>query len=123
MAGNPMFIKKYDNPQELLEKIEEYFNTTPPKEQTRAGLCVFLGITTMTLCNYKNGSQGDEIAEVVRWAYTRMEHKYEMDLNYRPNPTGPIFALKQYGWKDSQDVDVKASGFESVCNDPRPSEK
>lgn len=116
-------VKAYENGEELMEKIEAYFNETPVKDQTRAGLCIYLGITRMTFHNYKNGSQGDEIKEAIEWACTRLENKYELDLNYRPNPTGPIFALKQYGWKDNQDVEVKSSGFEIVCNVPRPTEK
>lgn len=115
--------KAYESAEEFMNKVEEYFDNTDVKIQTRAGLCLFLGITKMTFYNYCNGSQGDEMREVCEWAKTRLEHKYELDLNMRPNPTGPIFALKQYGWKDQQDVDVKASGIEIVCNIPRPSEK
>lgn len=116
-------VKAYESAEVLMEKIEEYFDTTEPKLQTRAGLCVFLGITKMTFHNYKNGSQGEEIKEAIEWACTRLENKYEIDLNLRPNPTGPIFALKQYGWKDNQEVEAKVSGFEIVCNVPRPEEK
>lgn len=113
----------YDNADELLKKIEEYFDTTPVKEQTRAGLCIFLGISTTTMVNYKSGAKGEEIKKVAEWAYTRLEHKYELDLNVKNNPSGPIFALKQYGWRDSQEVEAKVSGFEIVCNVPRPEEK
>ena len=116
-------IRKYDDPKALMEKVEAYFNETPPKEQTRAGLCVFLGICKTTFHKYLRGEIGPEIAEVIDWACTRLENKYELDLNHRPNPTGPIFALKQYGWKDQQEVDAKLSGFEIVTNVPRPEEK
>jgi hypothetical protein len=116
-------VKAYENADKLMEKVEEYFDITEPKFQTRAGLCIHLGITKQTFLNYKNGTQGDEMKEVCEWACTRLENKYEVDLSLRPNPTGPIFALKQYGWRDSQDVDLKSSGFEIVCNVPRPEEK
>ena len=116
-------IRKYENEKELMEKVEAYFNETPPKEQTRAGLCVYLGISKNTFLNYHKGTLGDKIAEVMDWACTRLENKYELDLNHKPNPTGPIFALKQYGWKDAQEVDAKVSGFEIVTNVPRPEEK
>lgn len=118
-----LFKKKFETAEELMEKIEEYFNTTDPREQTGAGLCIFLGISRMTYCNYKNGTAGPEIQEAIQWAQTRLENKYALDLNHKPNPTGPIFALKQLGWKDNQDVEVKAQGFEIVCNVPRPEEK
>lgn len=116
-------VVAYEDADVLMEKIEAYFDETEPKFQTRAGLCVYLGITKQTFHNYKNGTQGEKIKEAIEWACTRLENKYEMDLNLRPNPTGPIFALKQYGWKDNQDVEVKSSGFEIVCNVPRPQEK
>lgn len=116
-------IRKYDDAKELMEKVEDYFNETNPKDQTRAGLCVYLGICMTTFQKYKNGTLGEEIKEVMEWACTRLENKYELDLSHRPNPTGPIFALKQYGWKDSQEVDAKLSGFEIVTNVPRPEEK
>ena len=116
-------LRKYDNAKDLMEKVEEYFNTTKPQDQTAAGLCIFLGIARTTYNNYAAGSLGEEVAEVIAWAKTRLEHKYALDLNYKANPTGPIFALKQLGWRDNQDVDVRASGFEIVCNVPRPEEK
>ena len=116
------FCKVYDELQSS-QRVAEYFNTTNPKDQTGAGLCIHLGISKSTYNKYANGSIGEEAAEAIAWAKTRLEHKYALDLNYKPNPTGPIFALKQLGWRDNQDVDVKTSGFEIVCNVPRPEEK
>lgn len=118
-----IFKRKYESAEELYKKIEEYFDTTPLNEQTRAGLCIFLGITKMTFHNYKNGSLGEEIAEAIEWACTRLENKYELDLGRGRNPAGPIFALKQYGWKNNHDVEVKGSGtIEIISNIPRPSD-
>lgn len=115
--------KAFEKPEDFEEKVEEYFDNTPMGDQTRAGLCVYLGITTRTLKNYKDGTQGQEFADIAAFACTRLEMKYEDALNKKNNPTGPIFALKQYEWRDNQDVDVKGSGFEIVCNVPRPEEK
>lgn len=117
------WTKKFETAEELLNKIEEYFESTPVREQTRAGLCLFLGITKETFYFYKIGERGEDFKEAAEWAVTRLEHKYELDLNLKNNPTGPIFALKQYGWKDNQEVEAKVSGFEIVCNVPRPEEK
>ena len=118
-----MFKPKFSNADDLLKKVEEYFENTNVRDQTRAGLCIYLGISSELMCAYKRGEKGEDFREVILWAYTRLEHKYEVDLNYKANPTGPIFALKQYGWKDNQDVEVKSSGFEIICNVPRPEEK
>lgn len=118
-----LFKRKFETADELFEKIEKYFDETPIKDQTRAGLCVYLGITKMTFHNYKNGGQGEEFAQAVEWACTRLENKYELDLNYKNNPTGSIFALKQYGWKNNHDVEVKGTGsIQIVTNIPRPKE-
>lgn len=115
--------RKFEKAEDFVAKAEEYFEKTPVKEQTRAGLCVYLGMSTDLLLQYKKGEKGEDFKEAALWVYTRLEHKYEVDLNLRANPTGPIFALKQYGWKDNQDVEVKSAGFEIVCNIPRPEEK
>ena len=114
--------KKYEDAEELMARIEDYFNNTPSIDQTGAGLCIYLGISRTTYTNYKNGTNGPEIQEVIGWAQTRLENKYALDLNRKPNPTGPIFALKQLGWRDNQDVEMKATGWEIVCNVPRPEE-
>ena len=116
-------VKAFNSAEEFMDKVEEYFDNTDVKFQTRAGLCQYLSITVGTFYNYKNGSQGEDMKEVAEWACTRLENKYELDLNLRPNPTGPIFALKQYGWRDNQDVEVKGTGSISiVTNIPRPKE-
>jgi hypothetical protein len=118
-----LFERKFKTAKEFLEKIEEYFDITDAREQTRAGLCLFLGITKNTLYNYKCGDQGDDFKEAAEWACTRLEHKYELDLNNKRNPAGSIFALKQYGWKNNHDVEVKGTGAISiVTNIPRPKE-
>lgn len=108
----------------LLPKIEEYFETTDPKEQTRAGLCVFLGITRATLDNYKKGND-EKLTDIVNWAITRLEAGLESDLKRsKGNPAGTIFALKNIaGWRNNQDVEVKGSGqFNIITNIPRPKE-
>ena len=108
----------------LLPKVEEYFEETEPKYQTRAGLCVYLGITRATLDNYKK-SDDQELSDIVNWALTRLEEGLEIGLkNTRGNPTGIIFALKNVaGWRDNQDVEVKGSGnFNIITNIPRPKE-
>ena len=118
--NNGRFGAKYNTAEELMAKIEEYFDTTEPKFQTRAGLCIFLGINKATFHHYKN-SDKEGFADAIEWACTRLEAKYEYDLNTKANVTAPIFALKQYGWRENQDVEVKGSGsFNIISNIPRP---
>lgn len=117
-----MWVKKYDDPKVFMEKAEEYFEVTPTRDQTKADFCVYMGISTALLSKYKSGGQGEEFKEISEWVYTRLERKWEADLNYKANPTGPIFALKQYGWRDNQEVEAKVTGFDIICNVPRPNE-
>jgi hypothetical protein len=115
------FQKKYEDVTVLLEKIEAYFNETPIEDQTRAGLCIYLGISMTTYRAYKNDNG---LHEAIEWADTRLENKYEYDLNKKNNPTAPIFALKQYGWADKSEQEIRGSGsFKIVTNIPRPNEE
>lgn len=122
--GTKGFIKSWDNAEELEAKVDEYFDNTLENECTRSGLALHLGISTRTLKNYENGTQGEEIKYVVEKAITRIEAGLEKKLiNVRGNPTGTIFALKNVaGWKDNQDVELKSTGIEIVCNVPRPTD-
>lgn len=118
--GKRGFQKAYESGELLQQKIEEYFDTVPEIEQTRAGLALFLGITKETLVNYSK--RDDDLGEVAGLALTRLEAGLEGALKkIRGNPTGTIFALKNVaGWRDNQDVEVKSSGFDIVCKIPRP---
>jgi len=123
--GKRGFIKAWDNAEELEKMVDDYFDTRNAEDCTRSGLALHLGISTRTLRNYEVGTQGEEIRDVIERAITRIEHGLELDLKRtRGNPSGTIFALKNIaGWRDNQDVEVKASGFEIVCNVTRPEEK
>ena len=110
-------IKKYKTGQELSEAIDKYFDTVPVNEQTRAGLFVFLGITKPTWYSYE---KQEEFREVIEFATLRLESKYELQLNEKSRP-GDIFALKQYGWTDKQEVENKMSGgVQIISSIPRP---
>lgn len=117
-----LFLKAY-TAEDLKKKSEEYFESTPEERQTRAGLCVYLGISSMTLTNYMRGTD-PKLKEVAEFIHTRLEAKYELALNMKNNTSGPIFALKQYGWRDAQETELKGSGqFQIVTNVPRPTEE
>lgn len=119
-------IKRRYGPEELRKKGEEYFDTHPdPKEVTIAGMCLYLDMSYNTYKKYLS-SDDIELREAAEWLATRLQHKYEMDLNNKQNPTGPIFVLKQkpFGWSDKQDVEVSGQGtFNIISNIPRPKEK
>ena len=100
-AGRPF---KY-TADELQTKVNEYFATE--SKPTIAGLSVFLGVERKTLYNYK---ENDELLHIVKEAIAKVEAKYEGRLIYENNPTGVIFALKNMGWKDKTEQDVRVEG-------------
>jgi hypothetical protein len=45
--------------------------------------------------------------DVVEGARLKVEHSYEVMLRESKNPAGAIFALKQFGWTDKQEIDQR----------------
>lgn len=132
-VGRPL---KFESPEELQEKIEEYFNSCwrqkvdmfgnpvyikdkegkKTDEQvmvqfrpyTISGLAVALDTTRETLMDYE---EKDEFSDTIKRA-KEMCHAYaEEQLFVGKNPTGAIFNLKNnYGWKDKSETDVTSGG-------------
>ena len=100
-GGRPL---KY-TPTDLQAKIDEYFATE--QKPTIAGLAVFLEMDRQTLYNYR---ERDEFFDILKRAVNKVEAKYEGRLIYENNPTGVIFALKNMGWKDKTEQDVRVEG-------------
>ena len=111
-AGRPL---KY-TATELQTKVNEYFATE--SKPTIAGLAVFLGVERKTLYNYK---EQDELLHIIKEAIAKVEAKYEGRLIYENNPTGVIFALKNMGWKDKTESEVRVDGgVQLVFTDATP---
>lgn len=91
---------KYDTPEKLQTAVDLYFDKE--EKPTLAGLAYELGINRQTLYNYENK---DQFLDIIKKARERVEASYEGRLIYGSNPTGVIFALKNMGWKDKQEVD------------------
>ena len=108
------YKQKYNTVEELVTVIEDYFNTEKRKSVT--GLCLHLGFSSRGTLNHhcedatvdENGNPKDPVSadmvEVYRWAKLRVENYYEEQLMISRSPAGPIFALKNMGWKDNQEV-------------------
>jgi hypothetical protein len=98
MAGRPF---KYTR-EELKVAVDNYFNEEI--KPTLAGLALALDIDRQTLYNY---AEVDELFDIIKKARERVEAKYEQRLIYESNPTGVIFALKNMGWKDKTEQDIR----------------
>ncbi len=101
-AGRPL---KFSSPEELQAKIDEYFHSfdeggiNRDKPITITGLALWLGTYRDVLCDYQ---EKDEFSNTIKTAKLRVE-QYAEERLYSGPATGPIFALKNFGWKDTQD--------------------
>lgn len=105
-AGRP---PKYDDPDVLQGKIDEYIKDCEERKapMTFTGLAFFLGFNSRTSL-WEYSKKDGPISEPVKRAMLRIEQSYEENL-YTSHPTGSIFALKNRGWSDRKEVDLKAN--------------
>jgi len=97
----------FKTPEEMQAKIDEYFDNE--ERTTVTGLCLHLGFRSRQgLNNYEKYSK--EFYDVIKTAKMRVEMYYEKRL-IEGKAAGSIFALKQFGWTDRQELDVKGKGI------------
>ena len=96
-GGRPL---KFANVFELQSKIDDYFAVTPSDEWTITGMALHLDTSRETLLDYQDR---DEFSDTVKRAKLKIECGYECDLK-KHGRTGTIFALKNFGWRDQQDI-------------------
>ena len=105
-GGRPL---KYETPKELAEKCNEYFESCVVLEEkaTITGLALFLGFSSrQALHNYKDK---EVFNDVVKKAMLCVENWYELSgTNF------DIFALKNMGWTDKQEIDMKADVKQNI---------
>jgi len=82
----------------LYEKDEngEYILRNIPIPLTITGLALALGTSRQTLMNYE---KREKYFDTIKEAKTKVENYAEIRL-FGNNATGPIFALKNFGWVD-----------------------
>lgn len=99
-VGRPL---KFQSVEELESAIDAYF-ASDPKPITITGLALALDTSRETLIDYQGRP---EYSDAVKRAKMRCEHYAEkMLFTGRNGAAGPIFALKNYGWRDHQDVNL-----------------
>lgn len=114
----------YSSPETLQKKINDYFDGGYEKislgnkapAPTISGLAYFLGFQTrQSLFDYEKRS--NEFSYIIKRARLRVEANYEQMLqgNFC---AGAIFALKNLGWSDKQEVEHSV-GFEMNLDDAR----
>lgn len=99
----------YHDADELEKAIDVYFSETPEEKITLTGLILHLGISKETFYEY---AKRDEYKKPVNQARLRIENSYELSLKDKGR-TGDIFALKNFGWRDQQEItaDIKQTNI------------
>lgn len=104
-VGRPL---KFQTVEELQKAIDGYFeemkeplyinaDSVPIYEPlTITGLALALDTSRKVLMEYE---ERDEYSNAIKKAKTRIENYAEKRI-FSTNPTGAIFALKNYGWRD-----------------------
>lgn len=107
-AGRPL---KFQSVEELQEKANAYFSSCYDSDGkiirpiTITGLALALDTSRETLMNYE---AREEFFDTIKRAKLRVENYAEERL-YGPHPTGAIFALKQFNWKDKHETEHSGS--------------
>ena len=111
MGRPPLFT----DPDEMQIKIDLYFhqNIAP----TITGLCLFLGFESRQ--SFYDYESVDGFSYTIKRARARMEEYYEKALMRDGQVTGPIFALKNLGWKDKQEIDAQIGVMDIAWNETK----
>ena len=89
----------WDDAEAFENKVDQYFSTE--ERPTWTGLAIYLGFESrQSLEDYKTKPG---FSYPIKKALLRIENEYEKAM-FSKNPAGPIFALKNFGWRDKQEI-------------------
>lgn len=110
MAGRPPI---FETPEDLERKVEEYFNSCTIKVDEIGSIINYGDTVSITGLAFHLGFESrqsfydyeakNEFSYTIKRARLRVEMFYERCLT-SAKPTGAIFALKNFGWKDTQEI-------------------
>lgn len=121
--------RRYKDPQELLDKAAEYFESCVGEDGelkepiTITGLCNYIGTYRSKLIEYESGSleslkdgSGDDEAfrAAIKHIKSVCEQYAESHMFSARNPAGSIFALKNYNWKDTQTIETTVTEIHTL---------
>lgn len=90
----------WTDPESFSNSVEDYFNNKDIVH-TWTGLALHLGFESRkSLWEY---GEKPEFSNSVKKALLRIEEIYERNL-FNKNAAGPIFALKNFGWRDTKEI-------------------
>jgi len=97
---------KYKTAAELQKKIDEFFDDSS-NARTISGLCYHVGFASRQ--SFYDLEAKEEFTYTIKRARLRIEMDYEKSLRENGR-AGDIFALKNFGWSDRQDIDHTTKG-------------
>lgn len=103
----------YENPEELLEKAMEYIDKCVKKEESPliTGLCLYLGFCSRQ--SFYDYMKREKFSYTIKRLHLMIEEVYESKLT-STCVAGVIFALKNLGWKDTQEVHQKNDTVQGI---------
>lgn len=104
LGGRP---PHYKTPEDLWEKAMEYFNSVERPTITR--LCLHLGFESRQ--SFYDCEKREGFSYIIKRLRMMIEAEYEDKLADKDSATsGVIFALKNLGWSDKQEIDHTTQG-------------
>jgi len=99
----------YDSPSKLQDKVEEYFQMVEKSKVnvTITGLIIFCGFCDRQ--SFYDYEKKNEFSHIIKRARAKVAQAYENNL-HGTSPTGSIFALKNMGWSDKQEIEHSSKG-------------
>lgn len=102
--------RKYQSVKQLQDAIDSYFDLS--LKPTVTGLALHLGFNSrQSLLN--NEGYSEEFLDAIKRAKLRIEIYYEEHL-VGHNAAGSIFALKNFGWRDRQELVTERTEVEQL---------
>ena len=114
-VGRP---RKIDSPETFDALVDTYIlicqDPDNPKAITLTGMVLALGLCSKdTFYEYE---KFPEFTDSVKRARLLVEHEYENRLVAGNNAAAPIFALKNFGWKDKHEVEQSTHHSGGIVN-------
>ena len=97
---------KFKTPADLKAAFDDYFTNTPKMMYTVTGLCLHCNMSRQLLQDYEGR---EDYRDIVKIAKLKVENSYELSLRAHGR-AGDIFALKNFGWSDKQQIDHTTGG-------------
>jgi hypothetical protein len=92
---------EFEGPQGKAGVYKDTVTVRNPEPITITGLALYLGFESRQ--SFYDYEKREGYSYIIKRARMRVENAYEHRLDSK-NPTGPIFALKNMGWTDRQEV-------------------